>query len=126
MLKYSFYKNFIPSEFINEKLYKNEISDRRSITILAVLCLLIFPFAISNLNNHEEVLPHTNVNRTEDLNQWDKLINKGFQGKYTNEKAIITIEKKEDLDKLLQDKNISVEKIEHRNDEIYEIEIIKR
>ena len=48
-------KNFLPTEYINDKVIKDTKDEKRGLYILIITALILLPLSLSSINTKEEV-----------------------------------------------------------------------
>lgn len=46
-------KNFLPTEYINDKVIKDSKDEKRGLYILIITALILLPFSLSSINTKE-------------------------------------------------------------------------
>lgn len=125
MNKYIKFKNFIPESYVEEKKQINENTDKKGILIMIITALILFPFSISNMFYKNEEISENEEKTYIDINKWQDIIKLNYEGKYTDDSAVLIIRKDEKLKEILKNKKIYISKLEHLSEDNYEVEIKK-
>lgn len=125
-------KNFLPTEYINDKVIKDSKDEKRGLYILIITALILLPFSLSSINTKEEVKienvesASTNGIKKDEVIFWLSLNKNGIKGNIAKNNASLEISNKETLKKLSKDDNVSINNVYYLGDDKYKIELTKR
>ncbi|MEO2509369.1 hypothetical protein ABHA01_16455 [Clostridium paraputrificum] len=125
-------KNFLPTEYINDKIIKDSKDEKRGLYILIITALILLPFSLSSINTKEEVKienvesASTNCIKKDEVIFWLSLNKNGIKGNIAKNNASLEISNKETLEKLSEDDKVSINNIYYLGDDKYKIELTKR
>lgn len=125
-------KNFLPTEYINDKVMKDSKDEKRGLYILIITALILLPFSLSSINTKEEVKienvesASTNGIKKDEVIFWLSLNKNGIKGNIAKNNASLEISNKETLKKLSKDDNVSINNVYYLGDDKYKIELTKR
>ena len=125
-------KNFLPTEYINDKVIKDSKDEKRGLYILIITALILLPFSLSSINTKEEVKienvesASTNCIKKDEVIFWLSLNKNGIKGNIAKNNASLEISNKETLEKLSEDDRVSINNIYYLGDDKYKIELTKR
>lgn len=125
-------KNFLPTEYINDKVIKDSKDEKRGLYILIITALILLPLSLSSINTKEEVKienvesASTNCIKKDEVIFWLSLNKNGIKGNIAKNNASLEISNKEALEKLSEDDRISINNIYYLGDDKYKIELTKR
>ena len=125
-------KNFLPTEYINDKVIKDSKDEKRGLYILIITALILLPFSLSSINTKEEVKienvesASTNCIKKDEVIFWLSLNKNGIKGNIAKNNASLEISNKETLEKLSEDDKVSINNIYYLGDDKYKIELTKR
>lgn len=125
-------KNFLPTEYINDKVIKDSKDEKRGLYILIITALILLPLSLSSINTKEEVKienvesASTNCIKKDEVIFWISLNKNGIKGNIAKNNASLEISNKETLKKLSEDDRVSINNIYYLGDDKYKIELTKR
>ena len=125
-------KNFLPTEYINDKVIKDTKDEKRGLYILIITALILLPLSLSSINTKEEVKienvesASTNCIKKDEVTFWLSLNKNGIKGNIAKNNASLEISNKETLEKLSEDDRVSINNIYYLGDDKYKIELTKR
>lgn len=126
-------KDFLPFKYIKEKDVETKKGERRGIVLLAILSLLLLPFALDSINinkrdkiEKEEIEVKDNFLSKDSLLFWVDFNINGIKGNATNGKAVLYVEGREIIEDLGRNKNILINTINNMGQNNYRIEVVKR
>ena len=125
-------KNFLPTEYINDKVIKDSKDEKRGLYILIITALILLPLSLSSINTKEEVKienvesASTNCIKKDEVIFWLSLNKNGRKGNIAKNNASLEISNKETLEKLSEDDKVSINNIYYLGDDKYKIELTKR
>lgn len=125
-------KDFLPKEYINERVIKNSKEEKRGLYILVIIALILLPFSLSSINIKEEVkiesveTTSTNDTNKDEVSFWVSLNSENVKGNVNKNNASLQVDTKEALEKLINNEKISINNIYYLEDDKYKIELTKR
>lgn len=125
-------KNFLPIEYVNDKVMKDSKDEKRGLYILIITALILLPFSLRSINTKEEVkienveTASTNFIKKDEVIFWLNLNKNGIKGNIAKNNASLEVSNKETLEKLSKDDKVSINNIYYLGDDKYKIELIKR
>ena len=125
-------KNFLPTEYINDKVIKDTKDEKRGLYILIITALILLPLSLSSINTKEEVKienvesASTNCIKKDEVIFWLSLNKNGVKGNIVKNNASLEVSNNETLEQLSKDDKVSINNIYYLGDDKYKIELTKR
>ena len=125
-------KNFLPIEYVNDKVRKDSKDEKRGLYILIITALILLPFLLRSINTKEEVKienvenASANCIKKDEVIFWLSLNKNGVKGNIVKNNASLEVINNETLEQLSKDDKVSINNIYYLGDDKYKIELIKR
>ena len=125
-------KNFLPIEYVNDKVRKDSKDEKRGLYILIITALILLPFLLRSINTKEEVkienveYASANCIKKDEVIFWLSLNKNGVKGNIVKNNASLEVINNETLEQLSKDDKVSINNIYYLGDDKYKIELIKR
>lgn len=125
-------KNFLPIEYVNDKVRKDSKDEKRGLYILIITALILLPLSLSSINTKEEVkienveYASANCIKKDEVIFWLSLNKNGVKGNIVKNNASLEVSNNETLEQLSKDDKVSINNIYYLGDDKYKIELIKR
>ena len=125
-------KNFLPIEYVNDKVRKDSKDEKRGLYILIITALILLPFSLRRINTKEEVkienveYASANCIKKDEVIFWLSLNKNGVKGNIVKNNASLEVSNNETLEQLSKDDKVSINNIYYLGDDKYKIELIKR
>ena len=125
-------KNFLPIEYVNDKVRKDSKDEKRGLYILIITALILLPFSLRSINTKEEVkienveYASANCIKKDEVIFWLSLNQNGVKGNIVKNNASLEVSNNETLEQLSKDDKVSINNIYYLGDDKYKIELTKR
>ena len=130
MRKYYHNKSFVPYSFVEKQHKINDSGDRRGLSLLIILALMLFPMTIDKLITKKE-LPKESIKVREDgldreeIISWYGIMENNTDGSITNNGCTLNIYDIESLNKICEKEEFTINTIENLGENKYKLSIIK-
>lgn len=127
-------KDFLPIKYVKERNFKIESGEKRGVTLLVILSLLLFPFSLKSLmrnkredvNKIVEVKNKKNYYKKEEILLWIGLNIEGVSGSIKASEGKLTVDNKELIKVICEKEKFLVNTIENLGENKYRLQIVKR
>ena len=130
MKKYYHNKNFVPYSFVEKQTNVITSGDKRGLSLLVILALILFPIAIDKLTTKKEEpkvrveVKEDGIDRKEIIN-WYDIMENNTDGVINNQGCILNVYDIESLNKICEKEEFSINTIQNLGENKYKLSVIK-